>query len=832
MMTADDWHRVSACLAEALGHPPEAWPAFLRDHPTLDEHLRAEVASLLEAHLEAEQAEVLQSPFAPRDGVSLVGRQVGPYRLQRILGAGGMGAVYLGERMDGQFAHQVAIKLVLPHQATPELVQRFQQERQILAQLDHPRIARLLDGGVTDDGAPYLIMEYVEGQPITAYADAQQLSIEARLALFAEVCDAVAFAHRNLIIHRDLKPSNILVTAEGHVKLLDFGIAKLLEGTADALVTRTGHRVLTPAYAAPEQVQHGPVTTATDVYQLGVLLYELLTGAHPFDLHGLSPRAIERVICETQPTPPSAATAITRETGLQRGTEAEALRRRLRGDLDTITLMALRTTPERRYASVEALQEDLNRHARHVPIQARPHTRGYRASRFMLRHRVGVAAAAAVVVLLLTVLALAVRFAVVTSAQADALAHERDRAQAETAKAEQINSFLQGLFAAPDPFQEGRDVRVVEVLAGAADRIDEELADQPGVAAGVYRTLGITYQNLGLYEDSETYLRRALDLQRARPTPDDALVAQSLKDLGLVYQWQGQLDSARTYYQQGIARFRQAGPPSVGFAETLNDYGTLLLDESQYDDALPLLQESLALYTAVGYDVHEDVVAVLTNLAFAAHGRGDLPAADSLYQRALRMQQLVVGPDHPDVAILQNNLGWLRHDLGDLAGADSLFRASLALREASLGPEHPSVALMKAHIAGLILLPQNSFDAADALLLEALAILSAAVPGDHPYTTVALVNRGLVQLRTGNYAAAEALLREGRAMRARVFGAEHHLLAPVDLELGRALQAQQRTAAAEAAFQSALALAGDDEELRRAAQEALDALSGTSTAVR
>jgi len=447
------------------------------------------------------------------------------------------------------------------------------------------------------------------------------------------------------------------------------------------------------------------------------------------------------------------------------------------------------------------------------------------------RHRVGVVAATAVVVLLLTVLALAVRFAVVTAAQADALAHERDRAQAETAKAEQINSFLQGLLSAPDPFQEGRDVRVVDVLAGAADRIDGELADQPGVAAGVYRTLGVTYQNLGLYEDAEGYLRRALDLRRAQPTPDDALVAQSLKDLGLIYQWQSQVDSARTYYQQGIERFREVGTPSVGFAETLNDYGTLLLDESRYDDALPLFRESLALYTAVGYDVHEDVVAVLTNLAFAAHGRGDLPAADSLYQRALRMQQTVVGPDHPDVAILQNNLGWLRHERGDLAGADSLFRASLALREASLGAEHPSVALMKAHIAGLILTPQNALDAADTLLREALAILSAAVPGDHLYTTVALINRGIVQLRASNYADAEALLQEGRAMRVRLFGAEHHRLAPVDLELGRALQAQQRTEAAAAAFRSALALAGDDEDLRRAAQEALDSLKIPTAAV-
>lgn len=509
-MTTEEWDRIKVLLAEALDRPPAERQAFLEAACRHDAHLHAEVASLLEAYASADAADALESPFADahRTIPSLAGRRLGPYRLLHVIGQGGMGAVYVAERADGQFDQRVAVKLVPPHLATPELLRRFRSERQILAHLDHPHIARLYDGGVTDEGIPYLVMEYVEGIPVTAYCERHHLSTDQRLRLFRTICDAVAYAHRNLVVHRDLKPSNILVRDDGQVKLLDFGIAKLLN--EDEAAARTELRAMTPEYAAPEQILGGTVTTTTDVYQLGVLLYELLTGRRPYDLRERSPREAERVICYQEPERPSEAILASPQAGRHPRAEQEKLRQRLAGDLDTIVLKALQKEPDRRYGSVELLRDDLWRHEHNLPVLARKDTFGYRASRFVRRHRLAVGAASTVLVLLVAVVALAVHFALTTAAQSEAIRTERDRARTEAAKAEQINIFLQRVLSAADPFQEGRDVRVVDVLEGAAARIETELAGQPDVAAAVYRTLGITYQNLGLYAEAESILNAVL----------------------------------------------------------------------------------------------------------------------------------------------------------------------------------------------------------------------------------------------------------------------------------------------------------------------------------
>ena len=801
-MTSNEWQQVSAVLAAALERPPAAWPAFLAGTFPHAPHLREEVASLLEAHQAAERSAALASPFAPRPGLSLVGQALGPYRLRAVIGQGGMGSVYRAERVDGQFEQQVAIKLVLPHRATPELLQRFHHERQILARLTHPHIARLLDGGVTDDGAPYLVMEYVDGHPITAYCEAQQLSIPERLTFFCTVCNAVAYAHQNLIVHRDLKPDNIFVAPAGEVKLLDFGIAKVLAEEAPGPTTRTGRFVMTPAYASPEQVRGEAITTATDVYQLGVLLYELLTNRPPFDLKGLSPSAIEQVICTTEPESPSRRVARTADA---------ALAGPLAGDLDTIVAKALRKEPEHRYASAKLLRQDLRRHQQHLPVMARPHTRRYRASRFVRRHRIGVAVGAVVAVLVAVVLVLILRFSLATAAHADALAEERDRAQAEADKAEQINTFLQGMLSAADPAADGRDVRVVDVLGSASATIEETLDDQPAVAAALHRTLGLTYQNLGLYDDSETHLREALALRQTHLPTLHTDRAQSLKDLGLVFHWQGRLDSARTYYLQGLERFRAIGARSVGYAEALNDYGTLLLDEARFAEADELFREALSIYREMD-TADESVVAALNNRALAMHSLHRLPEADSLYQEMLALQQQVMGPTHPDVAVALGNLAWLRLEREDRAGADSLFRASLALRRATLGDAHPSVGLMQTHIAGQILLPEGQYSAADSLIRAALTLFADVVPGDHLYTSVALHTLGLVQHRSGDLAAAEETLRSVHAMRTRLYGEAHRLLAPVEMELGAVLLRQERFSEATALLQSALALTPEEDQ--------------------
>ncbi|HXO42325.1 MAG TPA: serine/threonine-protein kinase, partial [Thermoanaerobaculia bacterium] len=398
------WRRLDQLFGEASEVSAPDREAWLNALPPADQPLAAELRSLLAAHDRGgdflkEAVEQAERALGGGPEPELLGRRIGAYRLVRLLGRGGMGAVYLAERADEVFRQRVAIKLLPWALATAEARHRFQLERQTLARLEHPHIARLLDGGETADGLPYLVMEYVDGEPIDQFCQRQDLDLVRRLRLFREVCGAVAHAHRNLVVHRDLKPGNILVTADGAVKLLDFGIAKLLPGaeTDGTLpLTVAGRLLLTPLFASPEQVRGEPVTTATDVYALGLLLFRLLVGAHPYRFATESPVEVVRVVCDQPPPRPSvAATAGAAGLGLP------ALRRRLRGDLDNIVLKALRKEPERRYASVEALAEDVRRYLEQLPVRARPDTPGYRGAKFARRHRLVLAAAALIAASLL-----------------------------------------------------------------------------------------------------------------------------------------------------------------------------------------------------------------------------------------------------------------------------------------------------------------------------------------------------------------------------------------------------------------------------------------------
>ncbi|HMB91641.1 MAG TPA: serine/threonine-protein kinase, partial [Rhodothermales bacterium] len=435
-MTPERWQQVKDLFLDVLDQPQNQRVTYLRAACDGDDDLRQHVEALLDGQqapptiLEQSAAEALVLTEDP-----LFDTHLGPYRLIRLLGRGGMGSVYLAERDDGQFEQTVAIKVVRRGLDTEDILSRFRYERQILAALDHPHIAALYDGGMTHDSRPYFVMEYVDGEPITAYCDRKRLSTNQRLALFRTVCRAVQHAHQNLIIHRDLKPSNILVTEEGTVKLLDFGIAKLLGEETDHTVphTRTGLRLMTPEYAAPEQVLCKAITTATDSYQLGVLLYELLTGLRPYQITQRVQQEIERVILEEEPTRPSTALALADTAAIAsqaRSTTQDRLRRRLTGDLDTIVLKALAKEPERRYNTVEQLAEDVRRHMAGLPVLAQPNAISYRMRKFIQRHRLGVAAA--------TLVSLAVLLGMTgTLWQAQVAAAERDRAQAEAEKATQ-----------------------------------------------------------------------------------------------------------------------------------------------------------------------------------------------------------------------------------------------------------------------------------------------------------------------------------------------------------------------------------------------------------
>ena len=721
VMDVARWTQIQTLFDAALERDPDERDPFLQAACADDPDLLAEVRSLLAADAEAHplldslalDAIALPADLLPTGILPAEGERVGPYRIVRPLGRGGMGAVFLAKRADGQFEQQVALKLIRGGAASTQIVRRFQSERQILARLQHPHIARLLDGGLTENGQPYFAMEYVDGIPLDRYCDAHDASVDERIRLLRAVCDAVQYAHRRLVVHRDLKPSNLLVTDDGTVKLLDFGIAKMLAGEDDALadpaLTQTGHAVMTPAYAAPEQVLHTPVTTATDVYALGVVLYELLAGKRPFDLKGCSAAEVERIVSEQLPPPPSAAAPTERQ-------------RRLRGDLDTICLKTLRKEPERRYASAEQLADDLQRHLDGRPVAAQPDTVGYRTRKFFQRHRTPVAAATLVVMLIGALIG----FYTVQ------LAQERDRAQLEAETATQVSSFLQDLFSVPDPSESGgEDLTARAVLDQGAERIERELADQPVVQARMMQVMGKVYQNLGAFDAATPLLERSLTLRRASLNARHPDVASSLNSLAVLRQETGAYAAADSLFRAALTiQQTQVGPNDPAVAATLHNWGTLL------------------------------------------HFQGQYRRADSLFQRALALRTEQFGETDPRTASTLNELATLRFDEGNLDGAEQLYRQTLAQRRQHFSGDHPDVAMSLNNLA-MVLRHKGQFDEAETLYREALTMRERLYDGPHPDVAHTLNHLARLHVNMGEYAAAEPIARQALNMRIDVFGEEH-----------------------------------------------------------
>ena len=602
------WQQLMPLLDEALDLAPEARAAFLTD---TDPALRADLERLLAADEEAgdflddsasDWAATLIEELerATAEPTLDEGALIGPYRIVRTLGQGGMGTVYLADRADGQFEQRVALKLIRPGMGRHEILRRFLQERQILARLQHPNIARLLDGGITAEGQPYFAMEFVDGQPITEYCDARRLGIDERLHLFRAVAEAVAYAHLNLVVHRDIKPSNILVTERGVPKLLDFGIAKLLHETdsEDTLIeTQAGLQVMTPEYAAPEQVRGDAVTTATDTYALGVALYELLTGHRPYYFDKRTPAEIERVICNQPPARPStviaratdapqsdgSTAAITPETiAAARALPMRRLRRHLSGDLDTILLKALRKEPHRRYANAEAFVEDLRRLREGHPVRARKDTVGYRVRAFVRRHRAGVATTVAVAVLLLAGLG-------------GSLLQMRSAAS-EAARTEAVRDFVVDLFDAP-PDNLNRPFAASDLLTRGAVRAQTEWAGRPEVQADLLALLGTLSAQQGLPEQARTLHEQALTVRHSLYGPDHADIGTSLHALGELALARDALDEAEALLRQSLQiRHRRFGTEDPRTAETQAVLGDCLLRLNRPDDARPLLT---AAYTVL-----------------------------------------------------------------------------------------------------------------------------------------------------------------------------------------------------------------------------------------
>ena len=753
----------------------------------------------------------------PPEGAE-AGRSIGAYRVIRAIGHGGMGAVYLAARDDDEFKKRVAIKLLRPGMATDDLVRRFRNERQILASIDHPNIAKLLDGGTTEEGLPYFLMEYVEGEPIDRYCDRHALSVGERLGLFRTVCTAVHFAHQNLVVHRDLKPGNILVTADGVVKLLDFGIAKLLKPelySARVDATRIEERLMTPEYASPEQTRGELITTASDIYALGVLLYELLTGHLPYRLSGLSLHEVTRVICEVDPRKPSTAIGEVEERTRADGTaqkltpesvsrtregRPEKLRRRLAGDLDAIVMKAMRKEPQRRYGSAEQLSEDIRRHIDGHPVAARKGTFSYNASRFVRRHRIGVATAAAAIVSLIA-------FSTVLAVQSARLARARDRAEGEAAKAQAVSTFLQETLSSANPYEgQGRNVTVVEVLKAAPDKLGRSFAGQPETAAAIRHTIGNTYASLGLLEEAELWLRQALQMRQGilgREHPD---VAASMDDLAVLLRDKGQNEEAERMAREALAmRRRLLGNESEEVADSLNTLGNTLQNRGRYEAAEAQLRESLALRRKLPGGESVEVAETLGNLAAVLLSRGDFDGAESLLRESLAVFRRVLGAQHPRVASGLANLAALLYEKGDFESAERLYRESLTTSRSSLGDTHPEVATTMNNL-GVVLSVRGDFDAAEPLLRESLAIRRKALGEKHPDVAGSMGNLGRVLEQKGDYKSAESLHRAALVIKRQLLGNEHQSVAYSLLNLARAIQAQGAFEKAEPLYLEALAM--------------------------
>lgn len=721
-------------------------------------------------------------------------RQIGAYRLVSLLGRGGMGAVYLAERADGHFEQHVALKIMPIGMTDPLLQQRFLLERQVLARLSHPNIARLLDGGVSEDGTPYFVMEYVAGQPIDAYCARHQLDVTGRLLLFQQVCAAVHYAHQNLIVHRDIKPANVLIDVQGRVKLLDFGVAKLLSDAASspAPLTAVTERALTPDYASPEQIRGEPLAVTTDVYSLGVLLFELLTDRRPYQVTGESLAALTQAILHADAPSPSRVAP-------------QNCRARLRGDLDAIVLKALDKRTVARYSSVEALAEDIERHLTARPVLARPRRVSYRISKFLKRRRGLVAGIAATAAFLAVVVVQTITSSIAESRQAAALAREG-------ARAAEIRDFLLDIFALSDPnVAKGETITARELLDRSADKLSVDLERQPDTRAAMAATIATIYAQLGLYDRADPLFQQAIAQYRALPDPADAELAAVFGLYARLKETNGQYASAEEFARQSLA-LRGKQDDAAGLAESLNILGRVLHLQGAYDEAEPLYRRALATYQAEYGDSHESVALSLSHLGALMAHKGDLESAQkfqnealtirrklygsqdirligslnnladleqqldhfdqslSLYQEALAIADKLLPETHSDKAYLYNGLGVVYRRLGRFDDAEANYRRAISQLAHSFGAEHPQVAVYTANLAKLLYMRGKYVEAA-AAYRDAYRALAAATPDD-PYVNVVRSRLGRALAEVGKHAEAEAHARAAHVALLTAFGVD------------------------------------------------------------
>ncbi len=772
--SAARWRQIDAVFQRALDQPAAERAAFLAEATNGDALLRRSVENLL--GLAEDSGDFLDTPVEvacnlgwddlldsleagessaePVSAPDRAGERVGPYRLLRRIGRGGMATVYLAERADGQWEQRVALKVIRRGLDTEDVVSRFLAERQILSSLDHPNIARLLDGGSTEDGLPYLVMEFVEGEPITAHCDALRLSVGERLALFCEVCRAVQFAHQSLVVHRDLKPSNILVTEDGVPKLLDFGIAKLLDDASDER-TRTGRQLLTPQYASPEQVRGEPITTASDVYQLGVLLAVLLSGRRPYDVAALSPAQMEAQVTGAEPERPSRL--VSHDAAQVRGATAERLTRLLQGDLDAIVLKALRKPPRDRYPTADSFVADVQRHGSGHPVEA---TRGaftYRAGKFLRRHAAGLITATAFLVLLI--------------GAAVALAMQRSRVIAAADTAEQVASFLASVFEDADPTTGvGDTMSVRTLLTRGAERVGSELADRPALQAELYGVIGNAFTNLGLLDEGTEILGTALEKARVVYDPADEELETAVWNLSAAHKAGRDFELAQPLLEEVVELRRgRLGPNAVEVAEGLATLGYNVRDVIGPDSAAVLLQQARGV---AGLDPESETgVKITLGLAFVLRAQGEVEEAEALYREAIPKLR-ALNPADADLAIYLNNLAFLLKERGVYDEAASMYREAHSIHSGIHGQGHPASLMLASNLSSA-LFEAGRVEEGEAVMRARVEAGREQWPGGHWRVASLLEQQANASLRFGDGSLAVASLSEAVAVFTETVGERH-----------------------------------------------------------
>ncbi len=797
-------------FSDAIELPEADRSAFIERACAGDARLADEVRSLLRTS-DAIESETFLAPEAGASDPET--DRIGPYRLLTVLGEGGMGVVYLAEQIE-PVRRRVALKRIKAGMDTREVINRFESERQALATLEHPGIARVLDGGVTDRGSPYFVMEYVGGPRITTYCDARRLGIEERLRVFVKICKAVEHAHANGIVHRDLKPSNILVgesDGEPAPKIIDFGIAKAVHQplTDHTVQTLEGQLIGTPEYMSPEQASGSlEIDGRTDVYALGMVLYELLAGVLPFDREGFRKLPLDqmhRVIRETPAARVSvraASHSAPDETAACRAMTERELSARLRGDLDWIIGRAIEKSPERRYPSPAAIASDIERHLSDRPVEAGPPSIVYRARKMVTRHRPAVIGLAIAGGALLVGLALAAYGWVAAASVAGAAmaagfglaigglrvaSRERDRAvdarrlaDRERAEAERqmriaqgVNRFLNDdLLAAAAPEQLGRDVTMLEVLDVASRRVGDRFAGDPTVEASVRSTLGRTYHLLGETDPAARHLEAALELRRAAIGDEHPETADAMAALGSVWADREEFEAGESLLRRSLDIHRtKSGPEALATLETQRELAALLHRRGETSDAEPLYERAIdALRRTVG-DEHPATLMTLNDLALLYRETDRLAAARPLYEEVLRVGTIVNGERHPDTLTRMNNLASLLYASGDYDAAAALHRETLDLRRHVLGPSHPQTTVSMSNLGGT-LSELERFEEAEPLLAEAVRVGRSTLPPGHVRIGVYLWYYGRCLVRLGRFGEAVPVLRESHAVLTEKRGAD------------------------------------------------------------